>query len=288
MSDSNVSAALAKYLMTSVGVALAEDVGPGDLTAELVPADQRAVARVVTRENCVICGQPWFDEVFTQIDKFIDVEWRCQEGQRVGTDQELCEIRGPARAVLTGERTALNFLQLLSATATAARRYADAVAGTATVILDTRKTIPGLRLAQKYAVKVGGAENHRIGLYDAILIKENHITAAGGIGAAVGNAMRNAHKVLIEVEVETLDQLAETLATPAHRVLLDNFSLSGMRKAVAMRNDRNEEVTLEASGGITLENVRQIAETGVDFISIGALTKDIQAIDLSMRFHSFK
>lgn len=287
MSNDNVPAALTQYLMTSVGVALAEDVGPGDLTAELVPAEQRAVARVVTRENCVLCGQPWFDEVFAQIDKSVEVEWRCHEGERVGENQELCEIRGPARAVLTGERTALNFLQLLSATATAARHYADAVAGTATIILDTRKTIPGLRLAQKYAVTIGGAKNHRIGLYDAILIKENHITAAGGIGPAVGNAMRNSTNVLIEVEVETLDQLAETLATPAHRVLLDNFSLSGMRKAVAMRNDRNEDVTLEASGGITLDNVREIAATGVDFISVGALTKDVRAVDLSMRFRSF-
>ncbi|MFW2403830.1 MAG: carboxylating nicotinate-nucleotide diphosphorylase [Gammaproteobacteria bacterium] len=288
MSDNNLPAALAQYLMTSVGVALAEDVGPGDLTAVLVPAEQRAIARVVTRENCVICGQPWFDEVFAQLDKSVEVEWRCREGERVTADQALCEIRGPARAVLTGERTALNFLQLLSATATAARRYADAVADTQTIILDTRKTIPGLRLAQKYAVMAGGAANHRIGLYDAILIKENHITAAGGIEAAVGNAMRNASDVLIEVEVETLDQLAETLATPAQRVLLDNFSLSGMRKAVAMRDDRNEDVTLEASGGITLDNVREIAETGVDYISIGALTKDVRAIDLSMRFQIFE
>jgi len=288
MSNNNVPAALTQYLMTSVGVALAEDVGPGDLTAELVPPEQRAVARVVTRENCVLCGQPWFDEVFTQIDKSVEVEWRCQEGERVSENQELCEIRGPARAVLTGERTALNFLQLLSATATAARHYADAVAGTATIILDTRKTIPGLRLAQKYAVTIGGARNHRIGLYDAILIKENHITAAGGIESAVGKAMRNATNVLIEVEVENLDQLADTLATPAHRVLLDNFSLSGMRKAVAMRNDRNEDVTLEASGGITLDNVREIAATGVDFISVGALTKDVRAVDLSMRFRSFE
>ena len=288
MTDNNVPAALEQYLATSVSVALAEDVGTGDLTAELVPPGQRAIARVVTRENCVICGRPWFDEVFGQIDSAVEIEWRCDEGDRAAEDTVLCEIRGPARAILTGERTALNFLQLLSATASAARRYADAVAGTGATILDTRKTIPGLRLAQKYAVRIGGAQNHRIGLYDAVLIKENHITAAGGIAAAVSNAIAHANNVLIEVEVETLDQLAETLATPTHRVLLDNFSLSGMRKAVAMRNEKNPDVTLEASGGITLEGVRASAETGVDFISIGALTKDVRAIDLSMRFRSFE
>ena len=286
MTDQDLPTALAQYLVTSVRVALAEDVGTGDLTAELVPAGQRAVARVATREDCVVCGQPWFEEVFAQLDTAVSIDWRREEGDRAGAGEELCEIRGPARAVLTGERTALNFLQLLSATATGARRYVDNVSGTGATILDTRKTIPGLRLAQKYAVRIGGASNHRIGLYDAILIKENHITAAGGIEAAVNNAVDT--NVLVEVEVETLDQLAETLATSAHRVLLDNFSLSEMRRAVAMRNDRNADVTLEASGGISLDNVREIAETGVDFISIGALTKDVNAIDLSMRFDRFE
>ncbi len=284
MSDERIPQALIDYLKTTVRVALSEDVGTGDLTAELVPAEQRVRAHVVTRGACVVCGQPWFEEVFEQLDGAIAVDWSCDEGERAAADRELCAVSGPARAILTGERTALNFLQLLSATATAARQYVDVVAGTGATILDTRKTIPGLRLAQKYAVKVGGAENHRIGLFDAILVKENHIVAAGGIRAAVQRAAGQGRNVMIEVEVETLDQLEETLSTDAHRVLLDNFSLSGMRKAVSMRNERAPEVKLEASGGITLDNVRSIAETGVDFISIGALTKDVASIDLSMRF----
>jgi len=284
MNDNRISEALTQYLKTSVGVALAEDVGTGDLTAALVPETQRVRARVVTREDCVVCGQPWFDEVFAQTDATVLVHWKVDEGDRAAAGDELCELHGPARAVLTGERTALNFLQLLSATATAARRYVNAVSGTQATVLDTRKTLPGLRLAQKYAVRVGGAENHRIGLYDAILIKENHIAAAGGIGPAVNNAAKQGRKVLVEVEVENLDQLAETLATDAHRVLLDNFSTSGMAKAVMMRNERNANVKLEASGGITLDNIREVAESGIDCISIGALTKDVRAIDLSMRF----
>ena len=284
MDDERIPQALKDYLATTVRVALAEDVGTGDLTAGLVPESQRAHATVVTRENCVICGQAWFNEVFEQIDPAVAVHWHCEEGDRLPADREICAVDGSARAVLTGERTALNFLQLLSATATRARTYVDAVAGTRATILDTRKTIPGLRLAQKYAVRIGGAQNHRIGLYDAILIKENHISAAGGIRAAVDNATEQNNNVLIEVEVETLDQLDETLATEAQRVLLDNFSLSGMRKAVALRNDKAPDVTLEASGGITLDDVRAVAETGVDFISIGSLTKDVRAIDLSMRF----
>jgi len=272
----------------SVSAALTEDVGPGDLTAALVPEEQWVTAHIVTREDCVVCGEPWCDEVFRQIDPSVEITWRVAEGQALTAGDNLCEIYGPARAVLTGERTALNFLQLLSATATNARHYVDAVDGTDTTILDTRKTIPGLRLAQKYAVKTGGAQNHRIGLFDAILIKENHITAAGGIQAAVDRALDRGGGVLIEVEVENLEQLAEGLRSGANRLLLDNFSIDDMRAAVEIRDSVNTDVTLEASGGITLDAVRAVAETGVDFISIGALTKDVQAIDLSMRFQEFE
>lgn len=284
MSEACSQPSLAQYLINSVTVALAEDVGSGDLTAELVPADQRVRARIVTREACVVCGQPWCDEVLRQLDDSIEVHWQCSEGQSAHAEQILCEILGPARSVLTAERTVLNFMQLLSATATAARRYVAAVAGTRATILDTRKTLPGLRLAQKYAVQIGGGQNHRIGLFDAILIKENHILSAGGITAAVRTAIERDHDVLIEVEVETLEQLKEGLASGAHRLLLDNFSLTDMNRAVILRDERRANMALEASGGITLDNVRSIADTGVDFISIGALTKDVAAIDLSMRF----
>jgi len=277
---------LTRHLTDSVLAALAEDVGDGDLTAQLVPGEQRAQARVITREDCTICGQPWFDEVFRQLDPAIEIDWKIREGKRAVAGEEICDLQGPARAVLTGERTALNFLQMLSAVASAARRYVDAVAETNATILDTRKTLPGLRLAQKYAVTVGGAQNHRIGLYDAILIKENHIAAAGGIRPAVDRALEHGDEIMIEVEVENLEQLDETLASGAHRALLDNFSLDAMREAVAMRDHQGSALTLEASGGITLENVRQIADTGVDFISVGALTKDVRAIDLSMRFQT--
>jgi nicotinate-nucleotide pyrophosphorylase (carboxylating) len=286
MSKQSMAAELARHLTESVRAALAEDVGEGDLTAVLVPAEQQARARVITREDCTICGQPWFDEVFRQLDPTVEIDWRVSEGDRVAANQLLCELTGPARAILTGERSALNFLQMLSAVATLARNYADAVDGTRTVILDTRKTIPGLRLAQKYAVKTGGAANHRIGLFDAILIKENHIAAAGGIGPAVAQALKNGGQVMIEVEVESLGQLEETLASGAHRALLDNFSLDAMREAVAMRDHQGSALTLEASGGITLGSVREIADTGMDFISVGALTKDVRAIDLSMRFQT--
>jgi nicotinate-nucleotide pyrophosphorylase (carboxylating) len=284
MSEERSQPSLAQYLKDSVAVALAEDVGPGDLTAELVPATQRAHARIVTREDCIVCGQPWCEEVLQQTDDSIEVTWQCTEGQAARAEQVLCEIRGPARGVLTAERTILNFMQLLSATATVARRYVGAVAGTRATILDTRKTIPGLRLAQKYAVQIGGGQNHRIGLFDAILIKENHILSAGGITAAVRTAVERNSNVLIEVEVETLEQLEEGLSSGAHRLLLDNFSLTDMNKAVILRDERKSNMALEASGGITLDNVTAIAETGVDFISIGALTKDVMAIDLSMRF----
>jgi nicotinate-nucleotide pyrophosphorylase (carboxylating) len=284
MSEERSQPSLAQYLKDSVTVALAEDVGPGDLTAELVPATQRAHARIVTREDCIVCGQPWCEEVLQQTDDSIEVNWQCTEGQAAHAEQILCEIRGPARGMLTAERTILNFMQLLSATATVARRYVEAVAGTRATILDTRKTIPGLRLAQKYAVQIGGGQNHRIGLFDAILIKENHILSAGGITAAVRTAVERDNNVLIEVEVETLEQLEEGLSTGAHRLLLDNFSLTDMNKAVILRDERKSNMALEASGGITLDNVTAIAETGIDFISIGALTKDVMAIDLSMRF----
>jgi nicotinate-nucleotide pyrophosphorylase (carboxylating) len=286
MNNESMSDDLTQHLADSVRAALAEDVGDGDLTAQLVPGEQRAQARVITREDCTICGRPWFDEVFRQLDPTIEIDWKIKEGERAVAGEELCDLQGPARAVLTGERTALNFLQMLSAVATATSRYVDAITGTNATILDTRKTLPGLRLAQKYAVIVGGAQNHRIGLYDAILIKENHIAAAGGIRPAVDRALKHGDKIMIEVEVENLEQLDDTLASGAHRALLDNFSLDAMREAVAMRDHQGSALTLEASGGITLENVREIAETCVDFISVGALTKDVRAIDLSMRFQT--
>lgn len=264
--------------------ALTEDVGGGDLTAELVPATQSAHATVIVREDAVVCGRAWFDEVFGQLDPRVTIAWHCAEGAAVAAGATLCELRGPARALLTGERTALNFLQTLSATATAARAYAAVIANTKTRILDTRKTIPGLRTAQKYAVRVGGATNHRIGLFDAILVKENHIVAAGGIGNAVREARRLSPRVLLEVEVETLEQTTEALAAGADRLLLDNFPLERLREAVRLRDEKAPRIGLEASGGITRENLGEVAATGVDFISIGDLTKNVQAIDLSMRF----
>ncbi|MEJ2346417.1 MAG: carboxylating nicotinate-nucleotide diphosphorylase [Gammaproteobacteria bacterium] len=265
----------------AVARALAEDVGRGDLTADLIPVEARAEARVISRQSAVICGTPWFEEVFAQLDAGVDIRWQVTDGERVAPDQLLCTLQGPARAILTGERTALNFLQALSGTATRARTYADAVHGLATRILDTRKTLPGLRLAQKYAVRCGGCHNHRTGLFDGILIKENHIAAAGSITAAVKNA-RNLHPdIAAEVEVENLVQLREALAAGAGRVLLDNFSIDELRAAVSETAGR---ATLEASGGIGLDDLRAIAETGVDFISVGSLTKDLQAVDLSMRF----
>jgi nicotinate-nucleotide pyrophosphorylase (carboxylating) len=274
----------ADYVSGSIRIALAEDIGPGDLTAALVPDGQRAQARVIARENCILCGRPWFDEVFGQLDESIAIDWHIDEGGRAEADQLICTVSGAAQSVLTGERTALNFLQLLSATATAAYTYVDAVTDTQAIILDTRKTIPGLRLAQKYAVRVGGAQNHRIGLYDAILIKENHIASGGGIRKTLEAATRLSTDVLIEIEVETLDQAREALEAGVHRLLLDNFSTDGLAAAVQLRNDIAPDITLEASGGITLDNIRAIAETGIDYISIGALTKDVRAIDLSMQF----
>ena len=273
---------LAAEIERNVSAALAEDVGAGDLTAPLTPAGQAARAFVVSRQEAIVCGRPWFDACFCKLDAGATISWHVAEGARVAPDTRLCEIRGAARALLTGERSALNFLQLLSAVATESRRYVDAVAGTRAKIVDTRKTLPGLRLAQKYAVRAGGGANHRMGLYDAMLIKENHIAAAGGIRPALAAAMNCAARGdWIQIEVETLDQLKEALDAGAKMILLDNMSVERMREAVRITAGRAE---LEASGGITLANVRAIAETGVDRISIGSLTKDVKAADFSMRF----
>ncbi|HIP52977.1 MAG TPA: carboxylating nicotinate-nucleotide diphosphorylase, partial [Chromatiales bacterium] len=251
-----------EQIRRQVAMALAEDVGSGDLTASLIPADARAYMRVLCREEAVLSGRPWFEEVFRQLDPGIGIEWHYSDGDRLGTDQEVCRLSGNTRALLTGERTALNYLQTLSGTATLSRRYADAVAGTGVRILDTRKTLPGLRLQQKYAVTCGGCHNHRIGLFDAILIKENHIMAAGSITAALAAARAVAPKgVGIEIEVETLEELREAVDNGAERVLLDNFDLESLREAVALNAGR---ARLEASGGVRLNTVRAIAETGVN------------------------
>ena len=270
-------------LATQVARALEEDIGSGDLTAALVPAERIAQATVTTRESAVLCGRPWFDATFGQLSGEVRIDWQLDEGASVAADQLLCQLSGPARALLTGERTALNFLQTLSATATAARRFVEAIAGTSCEILDTRKTLPGMRTAQKYATRVGGARNHRVGLFDAVLIKENHIAAAGSITAAI-RAARALSKVMVEVEVENLAELAEALAARPDMVLLDDFSLPDLRAAVALNRAHGRPAKLEASGGIQLDNVREIALTGVDFISVGSITKHVRAIDLSMRF----
>lgn len=269
------------YIEESVHIALTEDVGLEDVTSKLIPEDDFSIASVISRENAIICGVDWFEEVFNQLDSEIFIEWNTDDGENVSADQQICTLSGSTRALLTGERTALNFLQTLSGTATLARQYADAVAGTGARILDTRKTIPGLRLAQKYAVSCGGCFNHRIGLYDAILIKENHILSIGSIKAAVEAARINSPELPVEVEVENLDELEQALSVKVERVLLDNFDIEMLKQAVKITNKQTE---LEASGGITLQNIRQIAETGVDFISTGAITKDVKALDLSMRF----
>lgn len=268
-------------IQRSVAAALAEDVGTGDLTARLIPLGTDARGRVITREAAVMCGSAWFDATFAALDPTATVLWDVKDGDLLAPGQPLCDIVANARVLLTAERTALNFVQLLSGTATATRRYVDAVAGTRAKIVDTRKTLPGLRLAQKYAVATGGGNNHRVGLYDGILIKENHIIAAGGIDAAVARARElAAPDVFIEVEVETLEQLETALAADVKMILLDNMDLDTMRRAVDITDDRAE---LEASGGVNLERVRAIADTGVHRISIGGLTKDVQAIDLSLR-----
>jgi len=262
--------------------ALAEDIGTGDLTAKLIPGSKRANAHVIARDSAILCGTAWFDEVFRQLDSTITIEWHTNDSDSIQSGQTICQVRGPARSVLSGERMALNFLQLLSGTATQTRRYVDAVNGTQAKILDTRKTLPALRNAQKYAVTCGGGYNHRMGLYDGILIKENHILAAGSITQAVQQAKATAPAgAMIEVEVEDLAEIKEALAVGSERLLLDNFDLETLRIAVVETRGRAK---VEASGGITLENIRAVAETGVDYISIGALTKDVIAVDYSMRF----
>jgi len=268
-------------VVSNVRQALQEDIGQGDLTASLIPDDTLATATIISREPATLCGRPWVDEVFSQIDPAIKIDWFFDDGDHVTTNDILCEIHGSARHLLTGERSALNFIQTLSATATLAKRYADTVVGTSAKVLDTRKTIPGLRLAQKYAVSCGGCYNHRIGLFDGILIKENHILATGSIEAAIDAARKINSNVAVEIEVETLDELKQALTAKADIILLDNFSIDHLKQAVAINDGK---ALLEASGGITLSNIRQIAETGVDRISIGAITKDLQSIDLSMRF----
>jgi len=273
---------LVTHINASVATALGEDLRDGDLTAQLIPHHTEAQAIVITRQDAVLCGVAWFDACFKAMDKNCIIHWLAQDGDVVTAKQTLCEIRGDARAMLTAERCALNFVQTLSATATQTRHYVEAVQGTHAKILDTRKTLPGLRIAQKYAVKTGGGHNQRIGLFDGILIKENHILAAGGVRPALEQAFRIASgSISIQIEVENLEQLNEALEAGAKLILLDNFDLDSMRAAVKFTARRAE---LEASGGITLDKVRAIAETGVERISIGGLTKDIQAVDLSMRF----
>lgn len=279
MKDDALKAAIAD----DVRRALTEDLGAGDVTAALLPADSSSAATVITREDAVLCGTAWFDAVFAQLDSSVRISWLEQDGDDIQAGQELCRLCGPTRALLSGERCALNFLQTLSATATATRRYVAAIAGTGAQILDTRKTIPGLRTAQKYAVRCGGGRNHRMGLYDAILIKENHIAAAGSIERAVSSARQLHPGLSIEVEVENLAQLSQALAACTDIILLDNFSIDDLPAAVALNAGRAK---LEASGGITLDNVRAIASTGVDFISVGSLTKHVHAVDLSLRLDS--
>jgi nicotinate-nucleotide pyrophosphorylase (carboxylating) len=273
-----------QLIARQVAAALAEDLGAGDVTAALVPAQQQVRAHVVAREPAVLCGTQWVTETFHQLDAAIRLDWQAADGERIAADQVLLNISGPARPILTGERTALNFLQTLSATATAASRYVEAVAGTQCRILDTRKTLPGLRLAQKYATRCGGAQNHRIGLYDMVLIKENHIIAAGSIATAIAAARRTSPGVPVEVEVESLTEFDQALAAGADIILLDELSLDDMRTAVARNRERGSKARLEASGSVTLATVRDIALTGVDYISVGSITKHVQAIDLSMRF----
>jgi nicotinate-nucleotide pyrophosphorylase (carboxylating) len=278
-----VTNALPPDLAQQVTQALREDVAGGDVTANLVPAGQRVRGRLITREPTILCGTAWVEETFRQLDPHISLTWAIAEGARAVADATLLTLEGLARPILTGERTALNFLQLLSATASEARRYVDAVAGTGCTILDTRKTIPGLRTAQKFAVRCGGAQNHRMGLYDMVLIKENHIAAAGSLTQAIANARHNAPHLKVETEVESLAQLEEALVARPDIVMLDNFTLADLRTAVSRNRQVGAPVRLEASGGANLQSVRAIAATGVDFISVGAITKHVQAIDLSMR-----
>ncbi|MDP6122595.1 MAG: carboxylating nicotinate-nucleotide diphosphorylase [Arenicellales bacterium] len=266
----------------TVQSALSEDLGSGDLTASIIDQTAVASARLISRERAIFCGREWFNEVYNQLDPTIQTNWEVNDGETIRPDQMLCQVAGPARSLLSGERTALNFIQTLSGTASTTRTFVKAIEGTTTRILDTRKTLPGLRMAQKYAVSIGGGCNHRIGLFDGVLIKENHIQAAGSITRAVEIAARSATPgVLLEVEVENLTQLKEALSTSVNRILLDNFTRETLQQAVTLTQGKAE---LEASGNITLENVQSIARTGVDFISIGAITKHLQAIDFSLLF----
>ena len=271
---------LSEDITKSVTIALAEDIGSGDITAQLIPAEQLAEANIITRENCIFCGEAWVEEVFRQLDPKVEIIWHIEDGQQAEANSLLFTLKGSARSLLTGERAALNFVQTLSGTATISKHYADQVAHTGVKLLDTRKTIPGLRTAQKYAVACGGCHNHRIGLYDAFLIKENHIAACGGITTAVAAARAIAPGKAVEVEVETFAELDQALAAKADIIMLDNFSIDDMKKAVAINAGRAK---LEASGNINEQTLIPTAETGVDFVSIGGLTKHCRAVDLSMR-----
>src|SRR6185312_13715171 len=281
MSEAHPRFAPPRTIHNDVERVLAEDIGSGDVTAALIDPAARARARIVCREDAILSGAPWADECFRQLDPGVRIRWHCADGDRISADTVLCELEGNARALVAGERNALNFLQTLSGTATVTRTYVDAVAGTRAKILDTRKTVPGLRLAQKYAVRCGGGHNHRLGLYDAILIKENHVTAAGGVANAIRAARAARPGVFLDCEVESLDELRDAIEAGADRVLLDEFSDAMLRDAVTLAAGR---VPLEVSGSVNLDRVRAIAETGVDCISIGALTKHVRAVDLSMRF----
>ncbi len=287
-----MNAADSATIEADVRRALAEDVGDGDRTALLVPASKRMRARVISREAGVLCGRPWFERVFSALDPGVSIRWQVAESDTLAPEQTICTLNGPARALLTGERTALNFLQTLSGTATTTARYVEAVRDSGAVILDTRKTLPGLRLAQKYAVRCGGGQNHRMGLYDMVLIKENHIAAAGSMAAAVRSARDRWPRIPVEAEVETRDELAEALSAGADIIMLDNFDLAGIREAVKLTGDRAEahpeqaRPQLEVSGNVGLEGLAELAATGVDRIAVGALTKHVQALDLSMRFES--
>jgi len=275
-------------LPAQVDAALREDIGSGDVTAALVPLAQQVRGALITRESAVLCGAPWADETFRRLDERVRLKWHAHDGDRLTAGQAVFDIEGPARAVLTGERTAINFLQLLSATATAARAFADAVAGTGTRVIDTRKTLPGLRTAQKYAVRCGGGDNHRLGLYDRVLIKENHIAAAGSITRAIEAARRTAPGITVEVEVESLAEFEEALGAKPDIVMLDEFSQADMKAAVARNQALGRPVKLEASGSVSLQGVRAVAETGVDYVSVGSLTKHVRAVDLSMRLEFSK
>ena len=281
MNSNNHSKDALKTINDAVNTALDEDIGNGDVTAASFNNNETATAKVISREAAVLCGQQWFDLAFHKLDSGVTIDWKLSDGDNMEPDATVCTLNGSAKAILTGERTALNFLQTLSGTATKTKTYVDRISGTGAQILDTRKTLPGMRYAQKYAVRCGGGQNHRMGLYDAILIKENHIATAGSVTEAVNEAKQLFPKLKLEVEVETIDQLKQALKTKTDVILLDNFSLSELENAVAITENKKK---LEASGNMTLENIREVAKTGVDYISIGAITKHVQAVDFSMRF----